>query len=486
MKRTGRNILIMLLVLAVLGGAAFLLLQMPADVSGQEESSAVDSSSAPESAAITEIEADSVESVKVNNAKDTYTILAIPSNDGTSTDFTVEGLGGYNLNNTLVTTNVRTILALSASKDLGSQEDLEAFGLKGDAAATVTILQKDGTSQELIFGSAAAESVGKYVLKDDKVYIVSGVPDNFYENQYAFLNKEIYTVPDRTEEVENEDGTTSVNTATDIMYSLTLGGTRYPEAIQIDYSSKASSGYLITSPIMAESGNTPFGEMVTALKSLTADEIVQAGVTDEVLEKYGLNEPEVELSFNMNDSDHQLSLSAKNEEGNRYLLADSNDMVYQVSNEAVKTWAEADLLNLRMSYIWIPNIKNVQKLTITKDGDEVWEFTISRTKNEEKSTEKNTEYDLSITDVQGQEVDYSEAYQPFYQKLIALAVFSQEKAEYSGTPMLRVEYEYFDGGGDVVELYPIQGENRYAATLDGVYNGQVRGTEVSAMLEIMP
>lgn len=486
MKRTGRNILIMLLVLAVLGGAAFLLLRMPAEGGGEEDSSAVPSSSAAEGSAITEIEADSVESVKVSNTKGEYTILAIPSSDGTSTDFTVEGLGGYDLNGTLVTTNVRTVLALSAVKDLGSQEDLEAFGLKGENASTLTILGKDGKSQEITFGSPAAESTGKYVLKDGKVYIASGIPDNFYENQYAFLNKEIYSVPDRTEEVENEDGTTSVNTATDIMYNLTLGGTKYPDEIVIEYTSKATSSYLITSPIKAESGNTPFGEMVTALKSLTADEIVDVGLTDEKLEQYGLSEPEVTLSFRMNDAEHQLTASAKDSEGNRYLLADSNDIVYKVANDLVKTWTETELLNLRMSYIWIPNIKNVQKITVTKDGDEVWEFNVARTKNEEKSTEKNTEYDLSVTDAGGNEIDYSEAYQPFYQKLIALAVFSQEKVECSGTPELRIEYEYFEGGGDVVELYPIQGENRYAAVLDGVYNGQVRGTEVSAMLEIMP
>lgn len=486
MKKTGRNILIMLLVLAVLGGATFLLLKMPTEAGDEEESSAAEASSSPDSAAITEIEADSVESIEVNNAKGAYTILSIPSSDGTSTNFTVEGLGGYNLNETLVSTNVRTILALSATKDLGSQEDLEAFGLKGENAAEVTILQKDGTSQEITFGSAAAESTGKYVLKDGKVYIASGVPDNFYENQYAFLNKEVYTVPDRTEEVENEDGTTSVNTALDIMYSLTLGGTRYPEEIVIEYTSKATSSYLITSPIKAESGNTPFGEMVTALKSLTADEIVDVGLTDEKLEKYGLAEPEVTLRFNMNDSEHELAASAKDNEGNRYLLADSSDVVYKVANDLVETWTETELLNLRMSYIWIPNIKNVQKITVTKDGDEVWEFNVARTKNEEKSTEKNTEYDLSVTDAGGNEIDYSEAYQPFYQKLIALAVFSQEKVECSGTPELRIEYEYFEGGGDVVELYPIPGENRYAAVLGGVYNGQVRGTEVSAMLESMP
>ena len=44
--------------------------------------------------------------------------------------------------------------------------------------------------------------------------------------------------------------------------------------------------------------------------------------------------------------------------------------------------------------------------------------------------------------------------------------------------MLRVEYQYFDGSEpDVIEFCPVEGEDaRYAAVLNGGYNGLLRKT----------
>ena len=83
-------------------------------------------------------------------------------------------------------------------------------------------------------------------------------------------------------------------------------------------------------------------------------------------------------------------------------------------------------------------------------------------------------------------MDYDEGYQPFYQAVISLAVFSQEESSYSGTADVKVVYEYFDGGSDTLELYKLADSNRYAAVLNGGFNGQVRSSEVTAMLDQIP
>ena len=138
-----------------------------------------------------------------------------------------------------------------------------------------------------------------------------------------------------------------------------------------------------------------------------------------------------------------------------------------------------------MSYVWIANIKDVKKLTVTIDGSEVHSFDITREKDEEKSTDTSTEYDISkIVDGDGNSVDY-EVYQPFYQQMISMAVFTLDKAEYSGTPAMKIEYEYFNGGADTVEYYEIPG-NRYAALLNGSFNGQVRGTDFDGVMALLP
>lgn len=482
MKKTGKYIIIMLAVLLVLGGVLAVLHFVPAEEGGEESSAVSSESSASEP--LLDRDMAEVSSVEVEG-KDSYTLLPVKSGDGEAVDFTLEGYEDYDLNTTLLTSNVRTLVGLNAAKNLGSQDNLEAFGLGSDAPE-VTLRYTDGGSDKLILGDNAAESIGKYVLKDGTVYIVSGVPVNLFESKFSYFNTEIYTVPDRIEVTEDENGETQEAAGLDILYNVTLSGAQYPEPVTIEYTSRATSNYLITSPITAESGNTPFETLLAALKTLTASSVADAGITEEKLEQYGLAEPDAEISFNMNDSEHSLTVSAKDGDGNRYLLADGKDVIYQVTGATVESWAESSVSKLRMSYIWIPNIKNVEKLTITVDGDEVHEYHITRTKNEEKSTEGNIQYDLTIETAGGEAVDYDEAYQPFYQKLISLAVFSQDKVDYSGTAEMKAVYEYFDGGSDTLELYKMEDAKRYAAVLNGGFNGQLRGTEVESMLELIP
>ena len=49
----------------------------------------------------------------------------------------------------------------------------------------------------------------------------------------------------------------------------------------IDYDSSKVSSYLITQPVMAESGTNTLTEIATALKSLSAEAVVAAGRTQE-------------------------------------------------------------------------------------------------------------------------------------------------------------------------------------------------------------
>ena len=89
----------------------------------------------------------------------------------------------------------------------------------------------------------------------------------------------------------------------------------------------------------------------------------------------------------------------------------------------------------------------------------------------------NNGYDLSVHVKTAPEV-------AGVQKL-AQGKFTLDKAEYSGSPAMKIEYEYFNGGADTVEYYEIPG-NRYAALLNGSFNGQVRGTDFDGVMALLP
>lgn len=481
MKKNVRNLLIMLAVLLVLGGAAWALTSLPQE-EAEEVSSAAEESSQP-AQALLEGDASQVESIEVSNQAGGFTMVRI---DGEGADeFTIKGYEGYGLNHSLISTGASGLMGFSAAKSLGSREDLEAFGLSGDGQASVLVNYSGGGNDTLLIGNPAAETSGRYVLKDGEIYIVPGVPETFLSNQYGFFSTGVYTIADRTTETVAEDGSASTAQAPDIMETITFSGAHFPEDITIEYAPEIMNEYRVTKPVAAESGNTAFTDIMDSLKSLTASSVVSADVSDKSLEEHGLLEPDAKVSFTLNGSSHELAVSAKDADGNRYLTADGNGVIYQVSNELVSKWAQTDLTSLRMSYICIPNINDVQSVTVTVDGDQVYRYDVERTETE-KSTEDKKDYELTVTKPDGSAVDYEEAYQPFYMKLISLAVFSGERLDYSGGPRVKVEYKYFEGGGDTVEFYWVQDKDRYVATLNGGFNGQIRSTEMDAMLDTLP
>lgn len=491
MKKTTRNILIMLAVLVVLGGAAALLLLTSPET--DETSSAVSSTPTEE---ILKAEPAQIAAISVKNPEASFEIIPEEAKEeasseeesGASADvtFTLKGYESYDVDTTQVSTSTRSLLTVNASKNLGQVEDLEPYGLSGDSAVTVDILYKDGGKDTLVIGGKAGETVGRYVLKDGTVYIAGSLSDQLLGSPMVFFSKEVYAVADRVEETTDDEGSASQTTVSDILYSMRLSGTDFDRPIEIKYNEARSSGYQITTPVVAESGSNKFNELVESLKSLTASSVAAAGLTEENLEQFGLKEPAAQLEFNMNGEDHVLKVSAKGSDGTRYLIGDEKETIFQVPGDQVEKWVEASLSDLRLGYVWLPNIMDVSKLSLTVEGDMVYACHMTRVKNEEKSTETKTAYDLTVKNADGKDIDY-ENYQDFYTKLLGVAVLSSDEAAYSGTPILRAEYEYFSGqDGDTIEFYALDGrDDRYVAVLNGQFNGLVRKSEVDSLLPLI-
>lgn len=479
MKKSVRNILIMLAVLLVLGGIAAVLFLTP--TSKEEDTS---SSTAEVSSTVTETvmsaETADVKSVSVKNSEGSFTLVA----DGE--DFVIEGYEDCTVNSSVITYSAGTVLSMEATKNLGTQEGLAGFGLAGEDAVFVEVNYKDGTTDEIVLGNSAPESSGHYVLKDNTVYIVTGINEQLYGSVFGYFNTTLYTIDDRTEEYVDEEGNVTNQAADDILYSLKLSGTNFPEPIEITHSSGSISTYVISTPILAESGGDYYTTVATSLKAPTATSVVAAHLDDATLEKFGLLEPYATVEFDLNNSKHTMSVSEKNSEGKRYLLLDDRDVIYTVDDSTVNTWADCTLAQLRMSYVWLSNIMDVEKLEIVVDSDMVYSFDITRTVNEEKSTESNTSYDLSVKNSTGDDIDYKTSYQPFYKKLLAVSVVSSDKAEYSETAALSLKYSYFDKDEDlVIEFFP-SGESRYAAVVNGKFNGLVRKSELDKVIALVP
>lgn len=470
MKKNVRNVLIMAAVLVVLGAVVLLLVLFPAK-SGEENSSAPSSQVSQTGETLVERDIADFETFSVTQGGESYTI--VPKGD----ELTLQGYEDFDLVQTQLQVAVKSLMTVTAAKDLGSQSSLEAFGLTGDEAVTVSMTFRDGTSEKLVLGKTAAETAGRYLLKDGAVYIVSGISENLYGSQYKYFNTEMYSIPSRTsDEADGESG--SFTEETDILYSMKLSGTNFPQELEVQYDPSVLGSYLMTAPVTAESGGDKFTALIATLKTMTADSIAGAKLTPELLAEFGLDEPMAVVEFDLNSQKHTLQASKK--DGQYYVLLDDNDLIYQVAADSVTPWAETTLRDMRMSYIWLNNIQEVDRLTLTVGEDRDYIYHITRTVNEENSTELRTDYDLTIKTADGKEIEYT-AYQQQYQDLLSITVLSSDPAEYESSNAFRIEYHRFDGGKDVIEFRPA-GEDRYAALLNGGYNGLVRKNDVDKII----
>lgn len=470
MKKSVRNLLIMLAVLVVVGGAAALLLLFPA--SQEEDASSTVSNAERES--LIEIEEENVSSITVENSKGGFTILPVDGGDEEAA-YTIEGLEGYELDTAALKTCVEDVASVQAIKGLGEQEELEKYGLSGERAVKVTIQEESGGKTEITLGDTSQSgTAGQYVLKDGQVYIVPALSDAFSGSSLERVSCAVYSVADSTMPTLDEEGEESETALPDTLFSMELTGAAFQEPVTLEYVEKSRlNGYMLTSPVVAESGTAAFDAMLTSLKSLTANSVAAVGVSGEQLAQYGLDEPDAAVTFKLNDETVALKVSKRDSENTRFLMMEGRDVVYSVENSRVKAWAEVNPMDLRQSTICLANIADVERLTLTKEGDMVYDFTIDLDAEE-----------TAVKKPDGGEIAY-EDYQGFFKKLISLAVFSLEEPGYGGTPALKVQYQYENGTSDELEFFPIEGQDRYACTLNGDFTGQVRGSEMAPLLEAL-
>lgn len=486
MKKNVRSLLIMLAVLAVLGGAAAVLVgTSPDGDAGESGSSAV---SQDERETI-EFDTDNISSIAVQNNEGGFTLLPGPgAAQGESssqveepeTVFVVEGLEGYDLDTASISSAVDSLTSLTIHRDLGAQADLGQYGLDEGQAVRVAIQEKSGGETVLLLGNASSSggTAGQYILKDGSVCIVTALSAKFRGPALDLVSRDVYTVASDFAQGTDSEGNETQTALPDTLYSAEISGQAFPELIRLGYvETQRLNGHMVTSPVLAESGTAAFDALVASLKSLTASKVQAVGVAGQGLAEYGLSQPDARIEFNLNGQQVALQVSAKDSDGSRYLTMDGRDVVYQVANAQVSAWAEASLMDLRMATVCLANIADVRKLSLTQEGDMAYAFTVTPSETTDLA-------DSTVVNAAGQEIGY-ENYQAFYKQLIGLSVFSMEKPSYGGVPTLRVEYTY-EEGTDVVEFYPVQGQDRCAAVLNGQFNGLVRGADVDKLLALLP
>ena len=487
MKKNTRYILITLIVAVVLGGAiAALLLTQP---EAEEETSSSSSTSSSTDISVFSYEDADIESITVKNPDGelkiltrTETVEASSSEDEDSssepeekTVFYLDGIDEDLQSTSSVSTLAGYGTSLSATSEIGNKEDLSLaeYGLDSPEVTVTTVL-KDGTETSYSIGDQSPIS-GYYILYGDKVYVALA-SDTLYKTPLDFVNMTVLSITPP----ESDDSSTE---ATNEYTAFNFSGTNFPQEVKIVPDTESlTATFRLTEPYEVSANTTTLNNIVTSIESLTATSVAAVDPTEEQLEEYGLKDPAVRMSFTVNGESYTL-LSGKVEDSKQYVMLDGVDVVYVFGQDTVSSWADATLFTVRDSFVWLQMITEVNKLTVeTPDKTDV--FTLTRTENEESSTEDNTVYDYTVKGTDGQDITYQGVFTTYYQTIIGVQLLDETtETTVSGDPMLRVTYEFYEGGSPkVVEFYSI-GNRRCLVKVDDEVVGVVSESLIQDIID---
>lgn len=486
MKKNTRYILITLIVAVVLGGAITALLLTQPET--EEDSSSTSSTSSSTDISVFSYEDADIASITVKNPDGelkvltrTETVEASSSEDESSSEteektvFYLDGIDEALQSTSSVATLAGYGTSLSATSEIGNKDDLSLaeYGLDSPEVTVTTVL-KDGTETSYSVGNESPLS-GYYILYGDKVYVAL-VSENLYKTPLDFVTTTVLTITPP----ESEDSSTE---ATNEYTSFAFSGTNFPQEVKIVPDTESlTSSFKLTEPYEVSVNTTTMQNIMTSVESLTASSVAAVDPTEEQLEEYGLKDPAVRMSFTVNGESYTL-LSGKVENSNQYVMLDGVNVVYVFSEDAVSAWADATLFTVRDSFVWLQMITDVSKLTVeTPDKTDV--FTLTRTENEESSTEDNTVYDYSVKGTDGQDITYQDVFTTYYQTIIGVQLLDETtETTVSGDPMLRVTYEFYEGGAPkVVEFYSV-GNRRCLVKVDNEVVGVVSESLIQDIID---
>ena len=173
-------------------------------------------------------------------------------------------------------------------------------------------------------------------------------------------------------------------------------------------------------------------------------------------------------------------------DGNRMVMLDGVDIVYRIMDDSLIPWTSlTEPFDVQSKVLLTRNVEAVQTLSIELDSSETYRWNVTRTKDEEKSTDDTTYYNYTVADASGTTKDYT-AFTNLYQVLTSETVLEDAgDTEPTGTPLFRAVVEYYDGAlTNTLEFYP-DGERNCVVVLDDVVRGSVPRGDIDTLQEAL-
>lgn len=396
MSKSVKSVIIAAAALLVLGAALLILMLTQPKSAGGEDNSQPDTSVAEvNNAYIIDQKADTVTSIKVQNADGSYTFTrqmrvvseTNESGEVTSKDeyyWTSSDLKGIPQNDSTVRNFISNLSSLPQKSVVEENaEDLEKYGL-AVPQSTAQLTFEDGTSVLLRFGIAnPADSSSVYFTQDDSndVKLV-----NYYASERTFSDVKQFAQLTMTEAFESEGKSdlrslvikrADLETPVEIRFMSELSNLSEEDELLVS----SFNTHRFVTPVTAEIDVTKGNDVCYKMYGLTMAACEYLEKTEENMAKCGLDDPQTEVTFKYGGKEYRLLIGSEIREEitssdasnalstvtGYYAAMDGVPGIYSIAPESVPwcTFKVSDLISRRPLS---PYIYAVDSVEITLPG----------------------------------------------------------------------------------------------------------------------
>ncbi|MBE6766286.1 MAG: DUF4340 domain-containing protein [Ruminococcaceae bacterium] len=406
-------------------------------------------------------------------------------------------------------------LSQEMNTDTGEKETVVSWTIKG-VDPSLTSTEAIGSMLEQAFSLYASRIVEpeegadygfsspRYVIEmkgydeADDLVVTIGNEAPASSGVYATLGKEIYLISvEAAAEFSKTDeqmatsfaisGATVDGDTLDYFYNdklasfdkITLSGKNFPRKLTFGMNSVSNTGnyndYIMTAPVRRYADTTAVGSLLEYAKTgLTAAEAYKYNPTAADLKKYGLNNPDMQLSIEFGGKKVEFKATKYDDEYYAVIVTGKENVIFKVAASflAVAEYAETDFAN---SLMFIEVLTDFKNLTFNTAG-KTYSFDI-----EYKAATEETEQVLNIT-MGGKKIE-TQNFQNFYQHLV---VECNEKTldKMSGAAVLTVKASRASGEATVMKFIKAS-DRRYYVEVDSAPIGLISATKMDNILNYL-
>jgi|GEM_PF-399289 len=436
--KTFRNAIILVVILGLLAGAYFYLNNKKA---GEDNSS--DGPPDEDEILVISSEKDKINSIEFNNDSGHFKVYKKDSEN-----WAIEPEMEFPLSNETVNAAASDFSSVVANKIIEEKaSDLSKYGLD-KPRATVKVGLSDGTFKEVEVGNETPTSDGIYVKNktDDKVYVVG----TYYRSKFQF-SRSYFAVKDILPVEADKIKKVTYEKNGELQFALNI---------------KSETEAELTAPIKEEAEISEASKITAAVVKLTVKDIVDENPD---LAKYGLDKPAYSIEYSDDTTTKKILFGNELEKGKiAYAKYPDSKSVFTIDISPL-TFLDTKFSNLVSTFVFLPNIKDVNKVELTIDGKTIVSEIYTDKEDSSKDTFKVDGKDANMENESGNSL-----FRAFYSAMIGITMNKYEPGHNpSGTPEVTIKYYMKPDSKPVTIEYIPKDEHYYYAMKNGVYTNRI-------------